>query len=315
MLPSLVANSLSKLSGRSGAPILPAFNPRLAMNRMPLITILLCLLLASMASATAEESSHLVSGSLLAPGLIPPGWIADHLPDYTNNRGAYGASCRTDAVVGELQALSKQVDHEEDLRHTARGQLQYAVVGGESTAKRRTDLAINALGPLDKDIATIDGLLVRLSSLPDCDNATASPVPASQPPKEPPLQNVTASPAAPSPEPLPPVTPAEPAVPALPTQPSANSDASVSPSPDSDIFVVVRFDPKMAGLTPTSIRTLNGALRALGEGRKVQIAIEGCEANDSAPEGGDCLERTRRLKRILSDDGIGHPADLIAKPH
>ena len=314
MLPSLVASSLSKLSGRSGAPILPAFNRPFAMNRMPLIAILLCFLLASMASATAEESSHLVSGSLLAPGLIPPGWIADHLQDYTNNRGAYGASCRTDAVVAELQALSKQVDHEEDLRHTARGQLQYAVVGGESTAKRRTDIAINALGPLDKDIATIDGLLVRLSSLPDCDNATASPVPASNPLKEPPSQTVAASPAAPSPEPPPPVTPAEPAVPALPTRPLANSDNSLSPSSDSDVFVV-RFDAKLAGLTPTSIRTLHAALKALGEGHKVQIAIEGCEANDSAPEDADCLGRTRRLKRILSDDGVSHPADLIAKSH
>jgi hypothetical protein len=47
----------------------------------------------------------------------------------------------------------------------------------------------------------------------------------------------------------------------------------------------------------------------------VQIAIEGCEAGDSAPEGADCVARTRRLKRILSDDGVSQPADVIAKSH
>jgi hypothetical protein len=284
------------------------------MIRMPVITTALCLLLASMASAMAEESSHLVSGSLFAPGLISPGWIADHRQDYTNDRGAYAASCRTGAVVEELKALSQQVDHEEDLRHTARDQLLYAVVGGESTAKRLTDIAVNALGPLDNDITTIDGLLVRLSRLPDCDNATASPAPASKPPKQPPSQITAASlAAAPSPDPPPPLTASEPAVAASSAPASAKSDDSAPPSPDSNVFVV-RFDSKVAGLTPTSIRTLNAALKALGEGHKVQIAIDGCEAGDSAPEDANCVERTRRLKRILSDDGLSQPADVIAKP-
>jgi hypothetical protein len=219
----------------------------------------------------AEESSHLVSGSLFAPGLIPPGWIADHRQDYTNDRDAYAASCRTGAVVEELKALSKQVDHAEDLRHTARAQLLYAVVGGESTAKRLTDIATNALGPLDNDITTIDGLLVRLSRLPDCDNATTNP--AKQP-----SQTAAASLATPSPEPPPAIAASEPAVAASPMPASAKSDDSAPPSPDSDVFVV-RFDSKVAGLTPSSIRTL----KALGKGHKVQIAIEGCEAGDSAP--------------------------------
>jgi outer membrane protein OmpA-like peptidoglycan-associated protein len=234
----------------------------------------------------------------------------EHLHDYTNSRDAYAASCRNDAVVGELRVLSKQLDHEEDLRHTARAQLLYAVVEGQSTAKQRTDIAINALGPLDNDVTTIDGLLVRLSSLPDCEGATASSGPAPQPSKQPP-QTAAANPATPPPEPPPPVAPAEPAVADLPTSPSAKPDVSSSPSTDGDVFVV-RFDNKLTGLTPSSIHTLKTALKALDEGHKVQIAIDGCEGGDNAAGGTVCAERTRRLKRILSDDGISHPADLLA---
>jgi outer membrane protein OmpA-like peptidoglycan-associated protein len=277
---------------------------------MLLITIVLCFLLGSMASATAEEPSRLVSGSLLAPGLMPPGWIVEHLQDYTNSRDAYAASCRNDTVVGELKALSKQLDHEEDLRHTARAQLLYAVVGGQSTAKQRTDIAINALGPLDNDVTTIDGLLVRMSSLPDCADATASG-PAPQPPTLPPSQTAVANPATPPPEPPPAVAPAEPAVAESPMPPPAKPDVSSSPATDGDVYVV-RFDKQLTGLMPASIHILKKALKALDEGHKVQIAIDGCGGGDGAAADAVCAERTRRLKRILSDDGISHPADLLA---
>jgi outer membrane protein OmpA-like peptidoglycan-associated protein len=287
---------------------------------MPLIIIVLCLLLGSMTPAIAEEPSRLVSGSLLAPGLMPPGWIADHLQDYTSGRGAYAASCRTDEVVGELQVLSKQLDHEEDLRHTARAQLLYAVVEGHSTAKQRTDIAVNALGPLDNDVTTIDGLLVRLSSLPDCDDATASN-PASETTKQPPSPTAasptpaptsTANLVAPSPEPPPAVTPpAPPAVADTSAPPLARPEVGGSPSTDGDVFVV-RFNDQLTGLTPSSIHTLKTALKALDEGHKIQIAIRGCERGDKLAGGAVCAERTRRLKRILSDDGISRPADLLA---
>jgi len=288
---------------------------QLTMMRTRLIGTVLGVLMGLMASAMAEESSHLVSGSIFAPGLIPPGWIADHLQVYTSDRSAYAESCRTDAVVEELQTLSKQVDHEEDLRHTARNQLLHTVVTGESAAKRQTVIALNALAPLDDDIAVLDGLIVRLSSLPDCDDATASSAPASEPP---PSQTATANLVAPSLDPPPTVIPAEPAsaepAPAEPpASPPTPRDDGAAPSSDSD-DVVVRFDERMRGLTPSSIRTLDAALKALGEGHKVQIAIEGCKAGDGTPESADCSERTRRLKRILRDDGVSHPSELIVKP-
>jgi hypothetical protein len=281
------------------------------MPLMPMVIIILYLL-TPLRWATAERPSHLIPGAVLAPDLPPPGWVAVHLQDYMNNRLAYAEPCRTAAVVDELQHLSKQVDHDQELGNTARAQLQYAVVQGYSSARRHTDTAIDTLALLDKDIATIDGLFVRLSSLPDCENATAaSPTPGPEPPNQPP-QTAATSPAAPSSEPSPPVSPTERAVTA-PSTSLAGSDDSVPQAQDDDVFVV-RFDNKLTGLTPTSIRTLKGALKALSEGRKVQIAIEGCQASDSAPAGVVCLERTRRLKRILSDDGVSHPAELIAKP-
>jgi hypothetical protein len=281
-------------------------------TQMPLFTIMLCLLLASTMSAMAEEPSRLVPGTVLAPDLLPPGWIAVHLQDYVNNRLAYAEPCRTDAVVDELQRLSKQVGHDQELSNTARARLQYAVVEGDSNAKRHTDIAIDALALLDKDIATIDGLSVRLSSLPDCDNATtASRAQVSGPREPPPSQTAAGSQATPSPEPPLTVALAEPAVAA---SPAARSDDTGPPATGGNVFVV-RFDDKLTGLTPTSIRILGAALKALGAGHKVQIAIEGCDESDGVPEGAGCVERTRRLKRILSDDGVSHPADLIARSH
>jgi hypothetical protein len=58
---------------------------------------------------------------------------------------------------------------------------------------------------------------------------------------------------------------------------------------------------------------LDAALTAADAGRKVRIAIEGCENRDSVPEGVDCAERTRELTRILADRDVRHPDQLIAK--
>jgi hypothetical protein len=82
-----------------------------------------------------------------------------------------------------------------------------------------------------------------------------------------------------------------------------------------DNVFVVRFDSKVPGLTPTGLRALNAALRANDAGRKVQIAIEGCDSSDSAPNGVDCAELVRRLKRILANDGVDHPAKLIVSSY
>ena len=121
-----------------------------------------------------------------------------------------------------------------------------------------------------------------------------------------------------------PTTPA--AAPSPATAPAAETASSVPMPPASETPVTkpvaapqddvfrVRFDSKVPGLTPTGIRALDAALRAVDAGRKVRIAIEGCESGEGAANGVDCAALTRCLKRILTTSGVDHPGALIASP-
>jgi hypothetical protein len=130
------------------------------------------------------------------------------------------------------------------------------------------------------------------------------------PPVKPPVDDN----ATPAPPPAPaPGQPAETVSPAATPPTSETSEAKAVATPSNDVFRV-RFDSKVPGLTPTGIRTLDTALRALDNGRKVQIAIEGCDGTDGTSQRADCATLTRELKRILVDSGITHPAALIAGP-
>ena len=92
--------------------------------------------------------------------------------------------------------------------------------------------------------------------------------------------------------------------------PQAFVPANIVVGPADNVFVV-RFDSKLPGLTPSGLRTLDGALRAANKGRKVHIEIAGCAAHDGIPTGRDCAALTRSLKSILAHRGVDHPADLI----
>jgi hypothetical protein len=98
---------------------------------------------------------------------------------------------------------------------------------------------------------------------------------------------------------------------AVVTVPQALAAAKPAAAPRDDVFVV-RFDSKLPGLTPSGLRALDAALRAADKGRKVRIQIDGCEDHDSMPTGIDCEVLTRRLKWILADRGVDHPAHLTA---
>jgi hypothetical protein len=101
---------------------------------------------------------------------------------------------------------------------------------------------------------------------------------------------------------------------AVATVPQALAAAKPAAAPRDDVFVV-RFDSKLPGLTPSGLRALDAALRAADQGRKVRIQIDGCEDHDSMPTGIDCEVLTRRLKWILADRGVDHPAHLIASQY
>ena len=96
--------------------------------------------------------------------------------------------------------------------------------------------------------------------------------------------------------------------------PQAFVPANIVVGPADNVFVV-RFDSELPGLTPSGLRTLDGALRAANKGRKVHIEIAGCAAHDGIPTGRDCAALTRSLKSILAQRGVDHPADLITSPY
>lgn len=279
-------------------------------SRVSVVAEAVGLLVALVLPAFAEEpTSHLSRGAVLAPGLAPPGWVADHLASWVYEHPAYAASCRTDEVVVQLEYLEKLVERDQDLRDTVRAQLLHAVVDGNSSAKRHTDVAVDALTPLDSDITAIDRLLVKLTALPACSSAAAAPdmqaaavsPPAIDPPQPPAVVTAVPAPQAPTVDTMTPILPA----------PSVEKPVAAAPGGD---VVVVRFDSSMRGLTPLSVRRLDTAVAAARDGHKVKIAIDGCETRDAAPDGVDCAERSRRLKRMLVDRDVKHPGDLIAEP-
>jgi hypothetical protein len=292
-------------------------------SRVSVVAGAVGLLVALVLPALAEEpTSHLSRGAVLAPGLAPPGWVADHLASWVYEHPAYAASCRTDEVVVQLEYLEKLVERDQDLRDTVRAQLLHAVVDGNSSAKRHTDVAVDALTPLDNDITTIDRLLVKLTALPACSSAAAAPdmqavasPPAIDPPQPPAVATAPPEPrvsaAADTAALAPQVSAAADIAARAPQAPATEKPAAATPEGD---VVVVRFDSSMRGLTPLSVRRLDTAVAAARDGRKVRIAIDGCETRDAAPDGVDCVERARRLKRMLVDRDVKHPGDLIAEP-
>jgi hypothetical protein len=149
----------------------------------------------------------------------------------------------------------------------------------------------------------------------------APPVPAMVPPQPPPrlvvglpqLGNRQADEPAILPVAAPPVAAATAeAPPSVPAGPVPQDLATAKPvaAPADNVFVV-RFDSKLPGLTPSGLRALDAALRAVDKGNKVRIEIAGCEDHDSTPKAIDCAALARGLKWILAHRGVNHRADLI----
>jgi hypothetical protein len=79
--------------------------------------------------------------------------------------------------------------------------------------------------------------------------------------------------------------------------------------------LVIRFDDRVAALTPASIRVFNAAIAAAIGGKKVQLAIDGCAAGADFSDGSPCLRRLRSLEHRLAESGIKDPKRLFAEPH
>jgi hypothetical protein len=77
--------------------------------------------------------------------------------------------------------------------------------------------------------------------------------------------------------------------------------------------IVIRFDNRVAALTPSGIRAFDGAVNALRAGKTVQIAIEGCEPGADFTNGSPCARRLATLKQMLADNGIRDAKKLLAE--
>jgi hypothetical protein len=113
--------------------------------------------------------------------------------------------------------------------------------------------------------------------------------------------------------------PAEPAAAAATTPPAPVAPPSPAPAPpqtaaasstESD-RLVIRFDDKVAALTPSGIRAFNEAVAAAKSGKSVQLTIEGCDANADFSRGSACAKRLYSLENRLAETGIKNPKRLF----
>jgi hypothetical protein len=87
--------------------------------------------------------------------------------------------------------------------------------------------------------------------------------------------------------------------------------AAAPPPPDED-RLVIRFDDRLAALTPSSIRAFTEAVADVKSGKPVQLAIEGCDANADFSSGAPCARRLRSIEHRLKQAGVQDPKRLFA---
>ena len=218
----------------------------------------------------------------------------------------FRAACESGDVVKEIRFLNKLIGYDEYL-------LSMPNAAGADNP--------DAPPVLRRDIAIADALVAQLQQLPPCDaEKPAMPVAASAASSmpAPPSSRSTVPKAAPvateakaPPEPAPVATeakaPAEPA-PAV-AQPAALAPV-VPPPADSD-RLVIRFDSKVAALTPSGARAFNKAIADAKNGKPVRLAIEGCDANADYSNGSHCARWLYSLENRLADAGVKNPRQLF----
>ena len=74
---------------------------------------------------------------------------------------------------------------------------------------------------------------------------------------------------------------------------------------------MIRFDDRVAALTPSGVRAFNQAVAAAKSGKPVRLAIDGCEAGADFSSGAPCARRLYSLKNRLEEAGIKNPERLF----
>jgi hypothetical protein len=237
------------------------------------------------------QNSTLVVNPVFARDMPVPGWIGDHRDAWVGEHPVYRASCETAEVIKEIRFLNRVIAYDEYLLSLA-----VSSDADNPTTERLASVAKQSAGNLRRDITTADALVAQLRLLPSCDDVKAVGVPPAQA-----MQATTgaAPPARSSAEPAPPlqtvVSPAPPLAKAAP-------DVALEPAPSDR--VVIRFDNRVAALTPSGIRAFDQAVTALRTGKRVQLAIDGCEPGADFANGSSCARRLATLKQMLVDNGV-----------
>jgi hypothetical protein len=243
----------------------------------------------------------LVVNPLLIRDLPPPGWIGDHRETWVQQHPVYNATCENIEVIKEIRFLNRVIAYDEYLLS-----LPDSPDSANPIAARLAKVAKQTMTGLRRDIVTADVLVVQLRLLPGC--AAARPAAAmmasampTQPAQKASAALATAEPQPPRGEPAPPAKEAN-AAPA-----SAIETAAAAPD-----RLVIRFDDKQAALTPSGIRAFNEAVAATRSGKKVQLAIEGCDAGADFSNGSACARRLASIERRLAANGVRDPKRLFA---
>jgi hypothetical protein len=276
-----------------------------------------------LAGAARPHAQNLVTNPALARDLPPPGWIGDHREAWMKQHPVYASTCETNEVTREIRFLNRTLAYDEYLLS-----LTNQPDSGNPAAPNLAQAARASMGTLRHDIGVIDALVAQLQLLPPCNGSPAPPAtkaaaiaPEPTPPAQTsaqsgtePLPQAAAEPAttasAKTAEPAPP----EPAAAAASTPP-AQTAAAPPASPAASDRLVIRFDDKVAALTPSGIRAFNEAVAGAKSGRPVQLAIEGCDASADFSRGSACARRLYSLENRLESAGVKNPRRLFADLH
>lgn len=233
-------------------------------------------------------AQNLVANPSIVRDLPPPGWLADRRVDWIAQHPVYQLTCQTSDVAREIEFLNRVVGRDENLLVLAGNPPQ-----DNSALAREARLASQEMDLLRNDIATADELVARLQGLLPCLTAAESTTAAATPAPE------TST----APPPIAAATPQAPPEASVTTPPTAAPTAAQAPS-NAVQTVILRFDDKVFGLTPLSIRAFNKAVEAIHNGTDVRLAVEGCDANADFSKDSLCAQRLASVKRLLAAKGI-----------
>jgi hypothetical protein len=223
-------------------------------------------------------AQNLVANPAIVRDLPPPGWLADRRADWLAHRPVYQSACQTADVTREVEFLNRIVGRDENLLVLAGNPPQ-----DNSALAREAQLASQEMDMLRNDIAAADGLVAQLQGLPSCSPAAGSSAAAA--------------------------APAAPETSTATSPPTAS--AAAKPAPDTAQTVTLRFDDKVFGLTPLSIRAFNKTVDAIHDGAEVRLAIDGCDASADFSKDSPCAKRLASVKRLLAEKGITDPKRVL----